>query len=32
MDPEEQAGQQTAANEQEQWIEEGWEEKNAEQE
>ena len=32
MDPEEQAGQQTAANEQEQWIEEGWEEKNTEQE
>jgi len=32
MDPEEQAGQQTAANEEEHWIEEGWEEKNAEQE
>jgi hypothetical protein len=32
MDPEEQTEQQTAANEQEQWIEEGWKEKNAEQE
>ena len=32
MDPEEQAGQQTTANEEEQWIEEGWKEKNVEQE
>ena len=32
MDPKEQTGQQTAANEQEQWIEEGWKEKNTEQE
>ena len=32
MDPKEQTTQQTATNEQEQWIEEGWEEKNTEQE
>jgi hypothetical protein len=32
MDPKEQTAQQTGANEQEQWIEEGWEEKNTEQE
>ncbi len=32
MDPKEQTAQQTADNEQEQWVEEGWEEKNAQQE
>jgi hypothetical protein len=33
MDPKEQTAQQAAANEQqEQWVEEGWEEKNTEQE
>lgn len=32
MDPEEQDAQQTADDEQEQWIEEGWEEKNVQQE
>lgn len=32
MDPKEQTAQQTADNEQEQWVEEGWEEKNVQQE
>ena len=32
MDPKDQTEQQAVANEQEQWIEEGWKEKNVEQE
>lgn len=32
MDPKEQTEQQTSDNEQEQWVEEGWEEKNVQQE